>query len=167
MRHETKPTLEISRGKDDHTVATGTVSVRVGKKKSSRPTVPWCQQMTTYCPQPGANRHQSTASCCRLTWDLSCWNLPHKYLFLKWSGCIVRIRLWPRLPHGCHRLLSIRRRSALPQCELCPEVSPRSCSCYPCCLLASTGLCVHPGQWSLPSCAAWTAGPILPHLVGL
>ena len=44
------------------------------------------------------------------------------------------------LPHGCHRLLSIRRRSALPQCELCPEVSPRSCSCYPCWLLASTGL---------------------------
>ena len=26
---------------------------------------------------------------------------------LKWSGCIVCIRLWPRLPHGCHRLLSI------------------------------------------------------------
>ena len=51
---------------------------------------------------------------------------------LKWSGCIVRIRLWPRLPHGCHRLLSIRRRSALSQCELCPEVSPRSCSRYPC-----------------------------------
>ena len=26
---------------------------------------------------------------------------------IKWSGCNVRIRLWPRLPHGCHRLLSI------------------------------------------------------------
>ena len=23
-----------------------------------------------------------------------------------WSGCSVRIRLWPRLPHGCHCLLS-------------------------------------------------------------
>ena len=22
---------------------------------------------------------------------------------LKWSGCNVRISLWPRLPHGCHR----------------------------------------------------------------
>ena len=51
---------------------------------------------------------------------------------LKWSGCIVRIRLWPRLPHGCHRLLSICRRSALPHCELYPEVSPHSCSRYPC-----------------------------------
>ena len=26
---------------------------------------------------------------------------------------------------------------------------------------------MHPGQWSLPSCAAWIAGPIRPHLVGL
>ena len=26
---------------------------------------------------------------------------------LKWSGCNVRITLWARLPHGCHRLLSI------------------------------------------------------------
>ena len=25
----------------------------------------------------------------------------------KWSGCIVRIRLWLHLPHSCHRLLSI------------------------------------------------------------
>ena len=24
-----------------------------------------------------------------------------------WSGCSVRIGLWPRLPHGCHRPLSI------------------------------------------------------------
>ena len=24
-----------------------------------------------------------------------------------WSGCSIRIRLWPRPPHGCHRLLSI------------------------------------------------------------
>ena len=51
---------------------------------------------------------------------------------LERSGCSVRIRLGPRLPHGCHGLLSIRRRSALPQCELCPEVSPRSCSRNPC-----------------------------------
>ena len=25
----------------------------------------------------------------------------------RWSGCSVRIRVWLRLPHGCHRLLSI------------------------------------------------------------
>ena len=25
----------------------------------------------------------------------------------KWSGCKVRIRRWLRLPHTCHRLLSI------------------------------------------------------------
>ena len=27
---------------------------------------------------------------------------------LKWSGCNGRIRLWLRLPHGCHRLLSFK-----------------------------------------------------------
>ena len=26
---------------------------------------------------------------------------------LNWSGCSVRVRLQPRLPHGCHRLLTI------------------------------------------------------------
>ena len=26
---------------------------------------------------------------------------------VKWSGCIARIRLWLRLPHGCQFLLSI------------------------------------------------------------
>ena len=31
---------------------------------------------------------------------LGCWGL-------KRSACNVRIRLWPRLPHGCHCLLSI------------------------------------------------------------
>ena len=38
---------------------------------------------------------------------------------LDWSGCIVRIRLWPGLPHGCHHLLSImRHRTALSQRDL-------------------------------------------------
>ena len=36
---------------------------------------------------------------------------------LKWSGRSVRIGLWPRLPHACHRLLSIRHCTARPQCE--------------------------------------------------
>ena len=46
---------------------------------------------------------------------------------LKWSGCGVRIRLWPRLPHGCQRLLSvpplyrvITVRSVLPSAALVP-----------------------------------------------
>ena len=35
---------------------------------------------------------------------------------LKWSGCKVRIRLWPRLPHGCHRPLSNCHCPAASQC---------------------------------------------------
>ena len=38
-----------------------------------------------------------------------------------WSGCSVRIRLWPRLPHGCHRLRSIRPQ--LGANTVCSEVS--------------------------------------------
>ena len=29
---------------------------------------------------------------------------------LKWAGCSVRVGLWPGLPHGCHRVLSIMPR---------------------------------------------------------
>ena len=31
---------------------------------------------------------------------------PPEVMGLKWSGCNVRVGLWPRLPHGCYRLLS-------------------------------------------------------------
>ena len=34
-------------------------------------------------------------------------------------------------------------------------------------ILSSTGLCVHPGQGSLPPCVAFAAGPFRPHQVGL
>ena len=46
----------------------------------------------------------------------------------KWSGCIVRIRLWLRLPHGCHRLLSIVSASgtSLGVVRLCVFLSPVS-----------------------------------------
>ena len=40
---------------------------------------------------------------------------------LKWSGCSVRIRLWPRLHHSCHRLLSI------PPVYSAAKFSPRPC----------------------------------------
>ena len=61
---------------------------------------------------------------------------------LKWSGCNVRIRLWLRLPHGCHRLLSIVSafRASPGAFGLCsPALAPR-CSLA----LWTTGLCVHP-----------------------
>ena len=69
---------------------------------------------------------------------------------LKWSGSNVRIRLWLRLPHGCHRCLSIA------------SASGASLFSGP---LDSNALCVHPGQRSLPPRGA-EAGPIRPLLVG-
>ena len=50
---------------------------------------------------------------------------------LKWSGCVVRIRLWPRLPHGCHRLPSMSHMTALPQCLLVqgPALGHASAGC--------------------------------------
>ena len=84
-----------------------------------------------------------------------------------WSGCSVRIRLWPRLPRDCHRLLSI-----LPTCgasvecpaNWCSSLDPTSAGHFSC--PGSTGLGVHAGQGSLPPRAATVAGPIWPHLVG-
>ena len=67
----------------------------------------------------------------------------------KWSGCIVRIRLWLRLPHSCHRLLSIvpASRASASAIGLCiPALAPR-------CSLA---------LWTLaPRCslALWTLAP--------
>ena len=46
-------------------------------------------------------------------------------------------------------------------------LSSRTCDSYTNGCSDSTGLCVHPGQWSFPSHAALTAGPIRPHQVGL
>ena len=51
----------------------------------------------------------------------------------KWSGCIIRIRLWLRLPHGCHRPLSIvsASRASPGAFGLCiPALAPR-CSPAP------------------------------------
>ena len=83
---------------------------------------------------------------------------------LKWSGCSVRIWLWLRLPHSCHRHLSnlpmfggASARGLFSSSFLAP-VSARCIR-----FLGSTGLCVHPGQWSLPSRGAAVAGPIRPH----
>ena len=83
---------------------------------------------------------------------------------LKWSGCSVRIWLWLRLPHSCHRHLSnlpmfggASARGLFSSSFLVP-VSARCIR-----FLGSTGLCVHPGQWSLPSRGAAVAGPIRPH----
>ena len=45
----------------------------------------------------------------------------------EWSGCIVRIRVWLRLPHGCHRPLSIvsASRASPGAFALCiPAVAP-------------------------------------------
>ena len=83
---------------------------------------------------------------------------------LKWSGCSVRIWLRLRLPHSCHRHLSnlpmfggASARGLFSSSFLVP-VSARCIR-----FLGSTGLCVHPGQWSLPSRGAAVAGPIRPH----
>ena len=83
---------------------------------------------------------------------------------LKWSGCSVRIWLWLRLPHSCHRHLSnlpmfggASARGLFSSSFLVP-VSARCIR-----FLGSTGLGVHPGQWSLPSRGAAVAGPIRPH----
>ena len=46
-----------------------------------------------------------------------------------WSGCSVRIRLWPRLPRDCHRLLSILpSRGASVECPAnwCSSLDPTS-----------------------------------------
>ena len=83
---------------------------------------------------------------------------------LKWSGCSVRIWLWLRMPHSCHRHLSnlpmfggASARGLFSSSYLVP-VSARCIR-----FLGSTGLCVHPGQRSLPSRGAAVAGPIRPH----
>ena len=84
-----------------------------------------------------------------------------------WSGCSVRIRLWPCLPRDCHRLLSILpTRGASVECPANwrSSLDPTSAGHFSC--PGSTGLGVHAGQGSLPPRAAVVAGPIWPHLVG-
>ena len=84
-----------------------------------------------------------------------------------WSGCSVRIRLWPRLPRNCHRLLSILpTRGASVECPAnwCSSLDPTSAGHFSC--PGFSGLGVHAGQGSLPPRAAIVAGPIWPHLVG-
>ena len=46
-----------------------------------------------------------------------------------WSGCSVRIRLWPRPPHGCHHLLSMMpQRGGLNRSGVDPPLSSsRAC----------------------------------------
>ena len=83
------------------------------------------------------------------------------------SCCSVRIRLWPRLPRDCHRLLSILpTRGASVEClaNWCSSLDPTSAGQVSC--PGSTGLGVHAGQGSLPPRAANVAGPIWPHVVG-
>ena len=83
-----------------------------------------------------------------------------------WSGCSVRIWLWPRLPCDCHRLLSILpTRGASVECPAnwCSSLDPTSAGHFSC--PGSTGL-GHAGQGSLPPRAAIVAGVIWPHLVG-
>ena len=61
-----------------------------------------------------------------------------------WSGCSVRIRLWPRLPRDCHRLLSILpTRGASVECPAnwCSSPNPTSAGHISC--SGSTGLGVH------------------------
>ena len=64
--------------------------------------------------EPGSTpRFQRNLSCkCRggLSWgkrESGWWQVRLTDEGLKWSGRNVHNRLWPRLPHGCHRLLSI------------------------------------------------------------
>ena len=81
-----------------------------------------------------------------------------------WSGCSVRIRLWPCLPRDCHRLLSILpTRGASVECPAnwCSSLDPTSAGHFSC--PGSTGLGVHAGQGPLPPRAAIVAGPIWPH----
>ena len=85
----------------------------------------------------------------------------------KWSGCSVRITLWPRLPHGGHRLLSIKPQCGASTVRLVSIGQPSSLRPLPLQALRTLqGVCVHPGPWSLPSGAARIAGPIRPHWVG-
>ena len=84
-----------------------------------------------------------------------------------WSGCSVRIRLWPRLPRACHRLLStLPTRGTSVECppNWCSSLDPTSAGRIGC--PGSTGLGVHAGQGSPPPRVAIVAGPIWPHLVG-
>ena len=84
-----------------------------------------------------------------------------------WSGCNVRIRLWPRLPRDCHRLRSILpTHGASVECPAnwCSTMDPTPAGHISC--PGSIGLGVHAGQGSLPPRAAIVAGPIWPHLVG-
>ena len=72
-----------------------------------------------------------------------------------WSGRSVRIRLWPRLPRDCHRLLSIwPTRGASVECPAnwCSSLDPTSAGHVS--RPASSGLGVHAGQGSLPPRAA-------------
>ena len=78
----------------------------------------------------------------------------YKGVGFKWSGSIVRFRLWLCLPHSCYRPLSRSQRSAFLEVTLFSDVR------------GSTGLGVHTGQRSLPSRVDF-AGPIRPLLVGL
>ena len=79
-----------------------------------------------------------------------------------WSGCSAHIRLWPRLPHGCHQLLSIlpvSGASTVRQLSICASLGPASAGCTsdP----GSTGLGVHLDQGSHPPCVAtvpWGGG---------
>ena len=77
-----------------------------------------------------------------------------------WSGCRVRTKLWLRLPHGCHRLLSIMPASGaftVQQLVRCSPLAPASAGSTS--VLGSTGLGVHPGQGSLPPRVAMLRAP--------
>ena len=87
---------------------------------------------------------------------------------LTWSGCSVRIRLWPRLPCDCHCLLSLvpmYGTSAGRSVSRCSSLDPASTSYTS--ASGSIGLGVHTGQGSLPPRVAMSAGPIQPRVVGL
>ena len=71
------------------------------------------------------------------------------------SGRGVRIGLWPHLPHGCRRLLSIMPMFGGSTVRFVSSSSSRDpASADPTGGLGSYGLCVHPGQGSLSLCCA-------------
>ena len=86
-------------------------------------------------------RHQEQGGGGGLRWDAespapttqtNCWPEPLGRgggLASTWSGCSVRIRLWPRLPHGCHRFLPIMPvsgASTVRQLIICSSLDPAS-----------------------------------------
>ena len=137
-------------------------------------------------------RHVSTLQ----SHDINCFMYPARSLWSGGGGggwheamvlvCLplaAPIGLWPSASNGQVALSALGSGRACPTAVIafCPSADTRrfhSARCVQRSALApapairagclgSTGFCVHPGQWSLPSCAAWIAGPIWPHMVGL